>query len=331
MLRVAILFLRGGLASTAIAPMEVFRSAGVIWNLLHGETPRPLFQVRTASIDGQPVASDGPVALTPDGPLSAVRKPDLVLVPAIGMETDELLARHARIPPWLERCHERGCAIAGVCSGVALLAEAGLLDGRPATTHWGLIQSYKERYPAVDWQPDRFITEQDGLYCGGGVYASLDLSLHLVERYAGHEVSVQCAKSLMLDRPRVWQSGYSTPPRRSGHQDAKVHEAQDWLHRNFRTDFRFEDLARRLGMSPRNFARRFKDATGETPLTYLHKLRIAGAKRLLERDYKTIQEIAADVGYDDVIFFRNLFKRYAGVPPQAYRQTFGRRTGHGAR
>ncbi len=324
-MRIAILFLRGGLASTAIAPMEVFRSAGVIWNLVNGETPRPLFRVRTASIDGQPVPSDGPVSLIPDCPISALRKPDLILVPAIGMETEELLARHARIPPWLKRCHERGTAIAGVCSGVALLAEAGLLDGKPATTHWGLVDAYRKRYPAVDWQEGLFITEKDDVYCGGGVYASLDLSLHLVEKYAGFDVSIQCAKSLMLDRPRTWQSGYSTPPRRSGHSDARILEAQDWLHGNFRSDFRFAKLAHRLGMSPRNFARRFKHATGETPLTYLHKLRIAEAKRLLEQDYKTIQEIASEVGYDDLIFFRNLFKRYAGVPPQAYRQTFGRR------
>jgi len=322
---VVILFLQGGLASTAIAPMEIFRSAGVVWNVLNGEEPEPLFQVRTASIDGQPIQSDGPVSLVPDCAISSIRKADLIVVPATGIKTEALLARHAKVIPWLKRWHERGAAIAGVCTGVALLAEAGLLDHRPATTHWGIVDTYREKYPAVDWRPELFITEQDNVYCGGGVYASVDLSLYFVEKYAGHEISVQCSKALLLDRPRIWQSGYSTPPRRSGHGDSKVLQAQQWLHANFRSDFHFDELATRVGMSARNFARRFKRATGETPLTYLQQVRIAESKHLLEREYKTVQEIASEVGYDDLIFFRGLFKRYSGVSPQAYREKFGAR------
>ncbi|MBS1199435.1 MAG: AraC family transcriptional regulator [Proteobacteria bacterium] len=321
---VVVLFLRGGLASTAIAPMEVFRSAGVVWNLLDGQRPRPRFRVTTASVDGHAVRSDGPVSLTPERPLSAVRKADLVIVPATGLETDELLARHAAVVPWLQRWYRRGTAVAGICSGVALLAEAGLLDGRRATTHWGMVDSYRQRYPAVDWRPELFVTEHDNVYCGGGVYASLDLSLHLVERLAGREVAVQCAKALLIDTPRVWQSSYATPPRRSGHGDSKVLEAQQWLHQHFRSHVHLDAVARKLGMSPRNFARRFRQATGETPLAYLHKLRIDESKRLLEQEYMTMQEIAGNIGYDDPVFFRQLFKRYAGVSPQGYRTRFGR-------
>lgn len=322
-IHVVVVFLQGGLASTAVAPMEVFRSAGVIWNLLNGADPKPSFKVTTASIDGLPVKSDGPVSLTPNLSISQIRKADLIVAPATGIETDQLLARHAKVIAWLRRWHERGAAVAGICTGVALLAEAGLLDGRSATTHWGMADAYRKKYPAVDWQPELFITEQDDVYCGGGVYASLDLSLYLVERYAGHEVAVECAKSLLIDRPRTWQSGYSTPPKRGGHSDSNVAEAQRWLHENFRKSFHFDRLAQSIGMSPRNFARRFKGATGETPLTYLHKLRIDKAKQLLEQDFKTVQEIANAVGYDDLIFFRRLFKRYAGVSPSAYRDKFG--------
>lgn len=322
-MNVVVLLLNGDYASTAIGPIEVFASAGVTWNLINGQSPEPLFRVRTASLDGEPVRSGGPIGLVPDGALNGVRGADLIVVPAMGLQTDELLARYARVVPWLRRWYERGAGIAGVCSGVALLAEAGLLDGRPATTHWGMAEAYRQRYPAVDWQPDRFITESDDVYCGGGVYASLDLSLYLVEKFAGHEVAAQCSKALLLDRPRRWQSGYATPPSRSGHDDAKILDAQRWLHEHFRDELRFDELARRVGMSARNFARRFKRATGEAPLTYLQKLRIEESKRLLEREYTTIQAIARDVGYDDVIFFRRLFRRYAGVSPQEYRRTFG--------
>lgn len=320
---VVVLLLRGGLASTAIAPMEVFNAAGVLWNRLANQSTRPLFRVRTASITGELVAPDGPFSLMPAGAMKQVRKADLIIVPATGLETGELLARHGPVVPWLKRWHRRGAHIAGICSGVALLAEAGLLDGKPATTHWGLVDLYREKYPQVDWQPERFITDADNVYCGGGVYASLDLSLYLVEKFGGRELSVQCAKSLLIDTPRTWQSGYSAPPVRGDHGDRKVHQAQDWLHRHHMEDFRFEELAERLGMSPRNFARRFKQATGESPLTYLHKLRIDQSKALLERDSRTIQEIARAVGYEDLIFFRRLFKRHTGTSPQAYRRRFG--------
>jgi len=322
-MEIVVLLLSGGLASTAVAPMEVFNAAGVVWNQLAQKPVRPLFSVITASITGKAVAADGPLSMIPSASLDTVNGADLILVPATGIETELLLQRHGPVVPWLRHWHGRGAAIAGVCSGVALLAEAGLLDGRPATTHWGLVDLYRKKYPAVDWQPERFVTDADNIYCGGGVYASLDLSLYLVEKFAGHEVAIQCAKSLLINTPRTWQSGYSTPPRRREHSDEKIHKAQAWLHENYASQFNFEGLAEMVNMSPRNFARRFRQATGETPLTFLHQLRINQAKALLERDRRTIHEISRAVGYEDLLFFRRLFKRYVGASPQEYRQRFG--------
>jgi transcriptional regulator GlxA family with amidase domain len=320
---VVIPFLRGGLASTAIAPMEIFQSAGVVWNQLNDRAPEPAFRVTTASVDGGPVKADGSVVLTPERAISHVRNADLIVVPAAGVDVDQLLARHGKLVPWLRRWYRRGAAIAGICTGVALLAEAGLLDGRRATTHWGLVDVYRRKYPKVDWRPEVFVTEQDDIYCGGGVFASVDLSLYLVERYAGHETAVRCAKSLLIDKPRTWQLGYATLAPRGNHSDSKITQGQKWLYENFRTRFNLDELARRLGMSPRNFIRRFKKAVGETPLAYLQKLRVAESKRLLEQDFRPIQDIAAETGYDDVLYFRKLFKRHVGVPPGAYRRQFG--------
>ena len=324
-INVIVLMLRGGLASTAIAPMEVFSAAGVLWNRLAGKQAKPLFRVTTASTSGEAVQPDGPLAIVPRKSLTDVRKADLIIVPATGLETEELLERHGEVIPWLQRWHRRGAAVAGICSGVALLAEAGLLDGGPATTHWGLVDLYAEKYPDIDWRPERFITDAGKVYCAGGVYASLDLSLYLVEKFGGHQLAVQCAKSLLIDTPRTWQAGYATPRRRDNHSDERILQAQEWMHANYHEPFQFDELASRLGMSPRNFARRFKLATGETPLTYLHKLRIAQSKSLLEQDYRSVQQVARAVGYEDLIFFRRLFKRYAGVSPQAYRKSFGAR------
>ena len=324
MLDVTILFLEGGHSSTAVGPMEVFGSAGVLWNALHGQEREPYFRVSTASIDGGPVHAEGPVRLLPEHAISAIRKTDLILVPSGGLDIDSMATRNAEAIAWMRKWRRKGAAIAGVCSGVALLADSGLLDGKRATTHWALAEEYARRYPKVRWQPEYMVTEDDNLFCCGGVNSALDLSLYLVEKYCGRDIAMLCAKSLIIEMPRMWQSGFAVLPLQISHHDDAIRRAEEWIHGNWQRDVRVDDLAARMGMSPRNFARRFKLATGETPLGYLHELRIAVAKRLLEDDYRTIQEVSSAVGYDDVAFFRNLFKRHTGASPSDYRRRFGR-------
>jgi transcriptional regulator GlxA family with amidase domain len=320
---ITVLFLDETFSSTAIGPMEVFRHSGMLWNYLRGMRPSPRFQVTTASVDGRPVRCDGPIQIQPQAALTAIRKTDLIFIPTTGISLDDVVERNAPVVPWLRRWHKRGAAIASVCSGVGLVAATGLLDGKRATTHWGLAERFREKYPKVKWMPELMVTEDRGFYCGGGVHAALDLSLYLVEKFCGHEVAVQSAKALLIETPRAWQAGFAIVPLKTEHSDDSISRAQEWLHENFHRSFPLEALARRVGMSLRNFVRRFKQATGDSPLMYLQKLRIAAAKRLLESDHRTVQEITAAVGYQDAAFFRQLFERHTGVSPSAYRQRFG--------
>jgi transcriptional regulator GlxA family with amidase domain len=320
---VTIVFLDGTFSSTAIGPMEVFRHAGSLWNVLTGTRPAPRFQVTTTSADGRAVRCDGPILIQPDVPLSSIRKADLIFIPTSGISVDDAVERNQAVLPWLRRWHKRGAAIASVCSGVGLVAASGLLDGRRATTHWALADRFRELYPNVKWMPELMVTEDRGFYCGGGVHAALDLSLYLVEKFCGHEVAMQSAKAMLIDTPRAWQAGFAIVPLKTEHSDERISSVQEWLHQNFSRGLPLDAAARRVGMSVRNFARRFKDATGDSPLMYLQKLRIAAAKRLLESDHRTVQEISGAVGYQDVAFFRNLFQRHTGVSPTAYRQRFG--------
>ena len=323
MMHATILFIEGGHGSTAVGPLEVFDATGVLWNLWNGQPAEPRFRVRSVSVTGKPVQVAGQVGLTPQGAVSSIRKTDLIFVPSGGVDIDGILRNNRRVISWLQRQRKKGAYIAGVCSGVSLLAECGLLDGRVATTHWALVEDFRRRWPGVDWQPDKFVTESGGMFCGGGVYSSLDLSLYLVEKFCGHEVAIQTAKSLLIDMPRTSQAGFSVLPLGAQHSDETVRQAETWIHNNCRENFRLEDLAQKVGMSPRNFIRRFKAATGEAPLAYLQKLRIVAAKRLLESADSTVQQVSYDVGYQDVAFFRNLFKRHTGYSPNAYRQSFG--------
>jgi transcriptional regulator GlxA family with amidase domain len=323
MIDVTVVFLDGTFSSTAIGPMEVFRHAGSLWNILTGSRPAPPFHVTTASADGRAVHCDGAIQIRPDVALSAVRKTDLIFIPTTGLSVDDAVERNAPVVPWLKRWRKRGTAIASVCSGVGLVAESGLLDGKRATTHWGLAERFRQKYPKVKWMPELMVTEDHGCYCGGGVNASLDLSLYLVDHFCGHEIAMQTAKALLIETPRTWQAGFALVPLKTDHSDDTISSAQDWLHHNFHHTFPLDAPARRVGMSLRNFVRRFKEATGDSPLMYIQKLRIAAAKRLLESEHRTMQEVSDAVGYQDVAFFRSLFQRHTGVSPSAYRRRFG--------
>jgi transcriptional regulator GlxA family with amidase domain len=323
-LDVTILFLDGGHMSTAVGPLEVFRDAGVLWGRLTGGAEDPRFRVRCASTRGKRVAGGAPYAVHPQESLRRITRTDLVFVPSVGVDFEGAIARNHAVIRFLRRMHERGARLAAVCSGVALLAASGLLDGKPATSHWALVPQLRERFPAVDWQPDALVTESEGIYCGGGVHAALDLALFLVERLCDRETAVECSRALLIDMPRACQTGFAVLPIGRRHGDGAVARAEDWILRHSSEAIGFEALARQLGMSPRNFIRRFKEATGLVPMEYLQRLRVHAARRYLEDEQTTVQQVAGAVGYGDAAFFRAVFRRHTGLSPADYRRRFGR-------
>lgn len=321
-LNVVIVLANEGYASTAVGPIEVFASAGAMYDEMCGADPAPRFRVTMASIDGEPIESAYGLRIIPEVSLAEIGPADLVLVSASGPWPSEWMGRHAALPPWLADRYRRGALLAGVCSGVAFLAEAGLLDGRRATTHWGVADAFQRRYPGVEWRPDMLITEDAGLYCSGGVNAATDLSLYLVERLCGHRIAVECAKALLLDMPRLDQSGYAILPLARPHGDKKVRGLEEHISANFRREVPIGELAEIASMSRRTLIRRFKEATGFLPGAYLQMVRIAAARRMLEDGAPSIKQVGLSVGYGDITFFRRIFKRYSGMTPAGYRERF---------
>ena len=322
-LDVTIVLLDNGFVSTAIGPMEVFYAAGRLMQTLLGKPAQPRFNVRMAAIGGKPVTSVYGIAVLPNCALEDVTQTDLVLITASHSCLEDQIPNKQSIVSWLRAANESGCSLAGVCSGVALVAETGLLDQRRATTHWGVVDLYRQRYPKVRWHPEHFITEDAGLFCGGGVYAAIDLSLYLVEKYCGHEIALECAKSLMVAPPRNLQSGYAVAPLSRPHGDERVKQIENELQVNFDQNISMEAVAAGHAMSPRNLLRRFKAATGYLPGEYVQLLRISAARQLLERGRAPVQKVATAVGYEDSTHFRNLFKRHTGMTPSEYRSRFG--------
>lgn len=321
-LDVVVVLLPGGYTSTAIVPLEVFHSAGVLYESLRGEAPRPRFRVRVASVDGKAVPGLCGLRLQPELALDDVEHVDIIVVTASALTAMDEIARGTPLLPWLRAWYERGAHIASICSAAAFLAESGLLDGRQATTHWGVAEHYRQRYPAVRWRPEQFVTEDRRMLCSGGVYGAADLSLYLVEKFCGRELALQCAKTLLLSMPRRSQAGYAMTPLSPPHADAQIRAAEAFLQEHFASGVPIERLAHAVNMSPRNLMRRFKAATGRVPGEYLQALRIGAARELLERGGASIQEICSRVGYEDHAFFRRVFKRHTGVSPAEYRSRF---------
>jgi transcriptional regulator GlxA family with amidase domain len=323
---VTIVLTEASFASTSIAPMEIFHAAGTLWNLLHGDALEPRFRVQVTSIDGAQVTSVCSLGLVPTCAIDDVTETDIIMLPASGLDVQDRIASSTALLPWLKQWHARGAYIAGICTGVALLAESGLLDGRQATTHWAVAGILKQRYPNVLWRPEQFVTEDGQLFCSGGVYASIDLSLYLVEKFCGREIAVKCARSLLLSMPRSRQSGYAVLPLSLPHSDRPIRETEEYLQTCMDREISIDFLAERLGMGARSFVRRFQAATGHAPGAYMQALRMAAARDMLENDPAPVAIIAERVGYADLPFFRRLFRRHTGMTPSAYRDQFGKLT-----
>ena len=240
---VTVILLDGGYASTAIAPLEVFHSAGLLWNWLKGEPSEPRFRVRVASPGGRMVKSLCNLGIKPECALEDILRTDIVVISASGWDLQEKIMQHTAIISWLRKMHQQGAYLAAVCSGAAYVAETGLMDGREATTHWGVVDMLRERYPNVRWRPEHFVTEDGRICCSGGVYASIDISLYLVEKFCGHEIALKCAKSLLVGLPRTCQSGYSVVPLSRPHSDARIRKAEEHLQAHFREDVGIDVLA----------------------------------------------------------------------------------------
>ncbi len=324
MVRISILGFPGALASAITGMIDLFQLAGVTWARIQGEQPRQRFQVSLLTVDGEPCRCLNGLALPAHGRLDDADPGELILVPTVGGPIPDTLAACQREIAWLTEQGRAGRAIASNCTGAFLLAEAGLLDGREATTHWGFSDLLRQRYPAIVCRPEQLVTVDGPVACAGGGMAWFDLGVFMVERYAGAQTARELAKAFVVDAGRRSQAPYTALQTRRYHQDQTILELQAWLDANHRRPVSSADLCRISGLSGRSLLRRFKSATGDTPRNYLQLLRIEAARELLETTSDSVETITQQVGYDDVSSFTRLFKRFTGLPPSDYRSRFGR-------
>ncbi|BFM17532.1 GlxA family transcriptional regulator [Maricurvus nonylphenolicus] len=228
----------------------------------------------------------------------------------------------AKITPWLQDQYANGALIAGVSSGAFWAAQAGLLDGRKATSYWRHMKDLAKRFPKVEWQDNQALVEDANLLTSNAGNAAMDLAMHLVQRFAGEEMATEMAKDITHDTRRTYDLTLFNIAGLRQHRDSSVHKAQDWLDSNYHDKVEFNQLADDLGMSSRTFIRRFQKATGEKPTRYLQRLRVEAAKHQLINSDNSIKTISLDVGYRDFGFFSQVFKSLTEVSPREFRRRF---------
>jgi transcriptional regulator GlxA family with amidase domain len=251
---------------------------------------------------------------------------DIVIVPSVVLKPEGWQkGRYPRLIAWVQRMHERGAMLCSACSGIFLLAETRLFDGKDATVHFWYARTFHSLYPEVVIHPERVLVisgVREELICSGASTTWHDLVLYLTARHAGATVAQEVARMFALQWHQDGLAPYMVFEGRNDHGDGEIVSAQEWLSRHFSVAHPVEEMIKRSKLAERTFKRRFVSATGLTPIAYVQRLRIEDAKRRLERTDAPVDEISWRVGYEDAAFFRRLFKRTTGMAPAAYRRRF---------
>lgn len=243
---------------------------------------------------------------------------DTILVS--GGDATKALSEFAGIVTWIQRAAPGARRVTSVCSGAYFLAEAGLLDGRRATTHWSRTDHFARRYPKIRLEADRIFIRDGDVWTSGGITAGIDLTLALIEDDLGHEVARRTAQQLVVHQRRPGGQSQFSALVEMGGASGRFGELMDWMRENLATPLSVDRLAEQAAMSPRNFARAFTAETGTTPAKAVERLRLEAARTAVETGHVPIDRVAEAVGFGDPERMRRAFLRAFGQPPQALRR-----------
>ncbi|MBI4292965.1 MAG: helix-turn-helix domain-containing protein [Betaproteobacteria bacterium] len=325
---VAILSFPETTASVIYGMYDLFMSAGRDWGLIVDGRPGPaLVRPCVVSVLSQSFMAANDVRIAPQATIEERADADIVCIPELAVAPGEpLTGRFSDEIAWLKRCYARGATLATACSGAVLLAEAGLLDGQDATTHWAYCDILRSRYPAVKVHKERALVvsgEGQRLVMAGGGTSWQDLALYLIARFVGVDAAMNVARINLIDWHAIGQQPFARLARSTQVEDAVIARCQTWIAEHYHERSPVAAMVRLSGLAERSFKRRFQLATGMSPLEYVHTLRLEEAKQMLEAGDQPIEAIANEVGYEDAGFFSRLFRRQVNLTPAQYRKRFG--------
>lgn len=284
----------------------------------------PLFDVHLVGRTKERKSTNSLFSIQPDLSLTDKFKTDLIIIPAVHGDMQQVVEMNEDFYPWIISHHAKGAEVVSLCIGAFILASTGLLNGKSCTTHWLAADEFKKMFPDVTLLPYKIITDEGGIYSSGGAYSSLNLILYLVEKFAGRELAVLSAKVFEIEIDRKSQSPFIIFRGQKAHEDEPIIRAQEFIEKNYQEKIVVDQLASMFALSRRNFERRFKKATSNTVVEYIQRVKVEAAKVSLESSRENVNEVMYNVGYSDPKAFRNVFSRLTGLSPLQYRNKYNR-------
>ncbi len=320
MTSVAVLALAGCASINVAGVFDALRKADSAWRFAVDRNAIPVFEPFFVTTDSGPVRCQDGVVISGGVQAADAGTPDIVVIPGLEDDVSTGIRRNAAFVPWIKRWASSGSCITTSCTGAFLAAEAGVLNGRTATTHWVAADLFEARYPDVTLAQEEMIIDSGDVITSGGATTFLNLVIYLMERFGSRERGQMAARLMLIDGDRMSQLPYSGLGSPRTHTDNAVHHAQTAIESDLSGEIGVNALAARVGMSSRTLARRFQQALGETPAEYRRNARMKEARRLLELSGEPVLEVMSQVGYSDPAAFGRAFKRQAGLSPSSYRR-----------
>ncbi|MBX2947542.1 MAG: helix-turn-helix domain-containing protein [Cyclobacteriaceae bacterium] len=285
---------------------------------------KPLFDVRLVGAKKEIILNDGLYSVHTEVLIDDVKQTDLIIIPALFGDMEHAISLNKKLIPWIVEKHQQGAEVASLCMGAFLFASTGLLNGKKCSTHWGFANQFRSMFPEVALADGRIVTEENRLYSSGGAISYWNLLLHLVEKYTDRQMAIVAAKYFAIDIDRNSQTAFAMFQGQKAHTDAVVKQAQEFIEQHIEQRPTVEELAMMFGMGRRTFERRFKQATNNSVLEYMQRIKMEAAKRNFESSRKNINEVMYDVGYTDTKAFRTTFKKVTGLTPVEYRNKYNK-------
>ncbi|WP_313263328.1 GlxA family transcriptional regulator [Sphingobacterium sp.] len=308
--------------SCIVGTYHVFTEANRYYNQLGRE---PIFNIELAGVSMQSNFVNGLLTVLSQKDIAAIQKTNLIIIPAVIPNFDAIEAGNIILTEWVLAQYNKGANVASMCTGAYLLASTGLLDNKNCSIHWKSAANFKKLFPKVNLKTEQIITDEQGIYTNGGGYSFLNLLLYLVEKFYDRQTAIYCSKIFQIDIDRQTQSDFMIFNGQKSHGDEMIMRAQDYLEKNFTEKISMDKLSALFTIGRRNFDRRFIRATGNTPIEYLQRIKIESAKKSLETSRKTVNEVMYGVGYTDIKAFREIFRRFTGLTPLAYKSKYNKR------
>ncbi len=285
---------------------------------------KPLFNVQLVGAKKVVKLNDNMYTVNTNKQINAVHDADLIIIPALFGDMQTAVEKNKLLIPWLKAQYDAGVEIASLCVGTFLLAATGLLDGKKCSTHWGFQNEFRTMYPTIEVVDGSILTEEHRIYTSGGANSYWTLLLHLLEKYTNRETAILASKYFAVDIDRESQAAFAMFTGQKKHTDLAIKKAQTFIEKNIPEKIAVDELADMVAVGRRSFERRFKQATNNSVLEYILRIKIESAKRSFESSRKNINEVMYDVGYTDSKAFRTMFKKITGLTPIAYRNKYNK-------